>query len=557
MGDSKTKLGLAPTRVQRDDERSLEATIPLADGEQVQTTHAFPEGKVLAERYRITRLLGRGGMAEVYLGEHITIQKQVAIKVAGVAFANETELRQRFLQEARAASVIHHEHIVDITDFGHTPEGVPFFTMEYLEGEDLAATIKREGPFSWERSRAIALQILDALSEAHEKGIVHRDMKPQNCFRLTRKQNPDFIKVVDFGLAKVVSKHLDAIDMTRSGVVMGTAMYMAPEQAMGLDIDGRADLYSVGVMLYEMLVGRPPFHDGGFLGVLHQHINEPVPSLREQVPELSRAVEELVFRALAKRREHRFQSAEVFAAALRETSDSPLDDILPAPPRNRVGWVLSLVAAGVAAAAVTVVVTQYSASTPKTAAQVAAASPGRASDGGAQLESRTSFSQAGGAGMESVPEGGTSTIFPGSATADELSTDVPATTESSEPRPAVTTLAAETDTTINTDVPDTTSEHRLRPASKPNKVVARLSDGDIDRVLRRAEPKVRRSCKGTFPDESVIMTLTIHPSGHVSDVKVVKESLLPKLRRCMEGAVAKIRFPRSHEQRTIKHTFRL
>lgn len=559
MGDSKTNLGLAPTRVQSEGDISLEATISLAEGEQPRSTHAFPEGKILADRYRVIRPLGRGGMAEVYLGEHTTIGKQVAIKVAGVAFANESELRQRFLQEARAASVIHHPNIVDITDFGHTPEGVPFFTMEYLQGEDLAATLKREGRFAWPRAKAVVLQILDALKAAHEKGIVHRDMKPQNCFRLSRGAGgEDFIKVVDFGLAKVVSKHMDQVDMTRSGVVMGTATYMPPEQAMGLEIDHRADIYSVGVMLFEMLVGHPPFRGGGFLGVLHLHINEPVPSLRKQVPEISRAVEDLVFRALAKRREHRFQTVEEFAAAVAKIPDDPLDELLPAPPRNRLVWALTLLAVAGVAAAVTVVLLGQDADTNTPAdAQIVAgnilapeAGPERAvasgSTGGEQSptfdEARTSAGEAP-SSTDSEQLGGTS--------APVGETDA-TTTEGTGQQPTATDGAMAQATTAG----GATTEDKPKP-DKTKSVPRRLSDRAIKQTLKRAQTKLSKRCQGTFGSETVQVSFSILPSGKLEDVRVAQKNLAPNFRRCIVAEVSKIRFPAAKEGRKSAHVFQL
>ena len=270
----------APGGSRRDDMGLAETAVP-EDSDVIMSSRTLAPGTTLAGRYEIVRKLGRGGMGEVYLAEHTSIKRRVAVKIAGVTFANEAELMRRFLQEARAASSVHHANIVDITDFGNTDEGVPFFAMEYLEGEDLYETLQREGPLPWPRTRAIMIQILDALAAAHAQGIIHRDMKPHNCFRVRREGNDDFIKVVDFGLAKVLSEHLDEDNMTRSGVVLGTARYMAPEQALSLNIDHRTDIYAAGCIMFELLTGRPPFDANGFMGLLHKHIYEAPPSMRK------------------------------------------------------------------------------------------------------------------------------------------------------------------------------------------------------------------------------------------------------------------------------------
>ena len=196
---------------------------------------------LMSDRYRILRRIGKGGMGEVFLAEHTAIGKQVAIKILSEDFAKKPRIVQRFLQEARAASLIRHENVVDITDFGHTPSGLPFLTMEFLVGEDLKHTLRREGPLPWPRARRMLVQLLAALAAAHRQGVIHRDIKPDNVFRVRRGDNPDFIKVLDFGIAKVVGEEVDQ-NLTQTGVVMGTAEYMSPEQARSDPLDARTDL---------------------------------------------------------------------------------------------------------------------------------------------------------------------------------------------------------------------------------------------------------------------------------------------------------------------------
>ncbi len=280
---------------------------------------------LMSDRYRILRRIGRGGMGEVFLAEHAAIGKHVAVKILSEDFARKPRIVQRFLQEARAASLIRHENVVDITDFGHTPSGLPFLTMEYLDGEDLKAMLRREIRLPWPRARRILLQVLAALEVAHNNGVIHRDIKPDNCFRLTRGDNVDFIKVLDFGIAKVLGDEIDQA-LTQTGVVMGSAEYMSPEQAKSEPIDARTDLYAVGVILYQMLTGRVPFRANGFMGTLSKHIMEPPPLPRQVAPEakISRQLEQLVLRALAKDPGQRFQSAREFIVALRALRAGPV-----------------------------------------------------------------------------------------------------------------------------------------------------------------------------------------------------------------------------------------
>ncbi|MCA9710580.1 MAG: serine/threonine protein kinase [Myxococcales bacterium] len=300
-------------------------------------------GVVLGDRYRIVECIGMGGMATVFRAEHVEIGKSVAIKVLGEELARKPALVERFLQEARAASAVRHPNIVEITDFGYVREGLPYYVMEYLEGESLARRLGREGRLPWSVARRITLQLCKALAATHERGVVHRDMKPDNVILVESGGDPDFVKVLDFGIAKVVSDDGDR-GLTRTGVIMGTAAYMSPEQAKSQAIDARTDLYAVGVMLYEMLAGRVPFDGDGVMEVLTKHIIEPVPPLRRAAPRITGAVERVVQRALHKDRDQRYASARALAEAL-----EALDE------HGRAGgrwwrWLLVLLLVGAAAA---------------------------------------------------------------------------------------------------------------------------------------------------------------------------------------------------------------
>lgn len=279
------------------------------------------DGEIVNDRYRIIKTIGRGGMGVVFLAEHIAIGKPVAIKVLGEDFAHRDQLVERFMQEARAASRIRHDHIVDITDFGFVREGVPYFVMEYLEGQTLADLVHDRQRLDWATARDIMIQICTALQAAHDKGVIHRDMKPDNVFLIDRGGPRPFVKVLDFGIAKLITE--GDKNLTRTGTVMGTAAYMSPEQAQSLPLDLRTDIYAAGIVLYEMLCGQVPFDAGGFVGVLTKHITERVPSLRRIAPDakISAALDRTVLRALHKNREQRYATAAEFAERLQALGD--------------------------------------------------------------------------------------------------------------------------------------------------------------------------------------------------------------------------------------------
>ena len=274
-------------------------------------------GRTLSGLYRIDRRIGRGGMGTVYTAEHIHLQKQFAVKVLLPEVAKHAMAVERLRQEAVAASRIEHENIVGVVSFDRTEEGDVFIVMELLRGEDLAAMIGR-GPLPLDRAIPIALQVCGALGAAHAAGIVHRDLKPENVF-LVKKGDFDFVKVLDFGISKVKSADAEQVRMTKTGQLVGTPLYMSPEQSRGEpDIDRRVDIYALGVMLYEMLAGVPPFHGENYFQLLWKHGNEEPTSLRIRNPNMyiSEALDRVVLKALAKKRDERYQSMEELEAAL-------------------------------------------------------------------------------------------------------------------------------------------------------------------------------------------------------------------------------------------------
>ncbi len=285
-------------------------------------------GTTLNGRYSILRRIGEGGMGIVYEAEHVLIEKRVALKVLRDDFSSRQDVVERFRQEAKSASRIGHENIVDISDFGETPSKQSYFVMEMLSGEDLANVLARDRTIPPKRACHIILQCCRALGAAHAKGIVHRDMKPENVFLTKREGDSDFVKLVDFGIAKmsdIETVGAPGRKLTKTGMIFGTPEYMSPEQAAGKSLDHRVDIYAVGVILFEMLTGRVPFVGDTFMGILTQHMFEPPPPLTEVNPacHVSLELEQVVFQLLSKDPNERFQSMDEVARAVASAMDLP------------------------------------------------------------------------------------------------------------------------------------------------------------------------------------------------------------------------------------------
>ena len=269
--------------------------------------------------YKVLQKIGSGAMGNVFLAEHPVIGKRVALKVIHPELASNEEMIARFFNEAKAVTQIGHENIVDVQDFGQTPDGDSFIVMELLEGMSLGDKLKHEGAFSNSRATHVALQLADGLSAAHARGIIHRDLKPDNIFLINRGGDPDFVKILDFGLAKLTGPSQAVSHQTKTGSLLGTPHYMAPEQAENIKkVDHRADVYSLGCILFQLLTGRVPFPGDGFGEVLVRHVREPPPLPSRLNPAVPPPLEKIVLHALAKRPEFRFASMDEFRRALRD-----------------------------------------------------------------------------------------------------------------------------------------------------------------------------------------------------------------------------------------------
>ncbi|MFG2843912.1 serine/threonine-protein kinase [Kitasatospora sp. NPDC048296] len=285
--------------------------------------------------YQLEGEIGRGGMAVVYRAKDLRLGRTVAIKLLAPELARNEVFRQRFMHESEAAAAIDHPHIVPIFEAGEH-DGILFIAMRYVDGGDLRALIDRGSPFPVERAARLALQIASALDAAHDHDLVHRDVKPGNVLVAagTDSEHPEHLYLADFGLTK---KSLSLSGLTSIGQIVGTLDYAAPEQISGKPLDGRCDQYSLACVVFEMLVGTPPFRRESDLALLWAHLNDPPPLLREHRPDLPAAVEAAVDRALAKAPGERYASCLQFVAELRAatvpapwTGGGPATQVVPA-----------------------------------------------------------------------------------------------------------------------------------------------------------------------------------------------------------------------------------
>ena len=265
--------------------------------------------------YRVVERIGKGGMGTVYLGRHPAIGKRVAIKVLHPKKASEAESIMRFFHEAKVVNEIGHPNLVDVLDFGETPSGLHYLIMEYLQGRSLSALIDAAAPLPEDQISHIGRQLCSALSAAHEKKIIHRDLKPDNVFICQRGADKSFVKLLDFGIAKLSDPQTFQL-ATAHGVVLGTPTHMAPEQALGQDITASVDVYAMGVILYQMATGELPFSDSNRLALAMKHARNLPPNPREKNPALSEAMTAVILRCLEKHKDQRFPSMQALSEAL-------------------------------------------------------------------------------------------------------------------------------------------------------------------------------------------------------------------------------------------------
>jgi hypothetical protein len=269
-------------------------------------------GVSLADKYMIEEHLGSGGMCDVYRARHVGMDKPVAVKVLKPALAADPKIAERFEQEARAASRIHHPHAINVTDYGIDKDKTPFIVMELVNGDTLGQTLRATGAFSVERAANVLRQVCGALEAAHAVGVIHRDIKPDNII-LAEYDGSDWVEVVDFGVAKILEDVKGQAALTGANIIVGTPRYMSPEQCEEKPVDARSDIYSLGVVLYEMLSGEAPFEGDSSTRLLMAHAAQPPAPLREKRPDLSAEIESVVMKALEKDPERRPQSAGEFA----------------------------------------------------------------------------------------------------------------------------------------------------------------------------------------------------------------------------------------------------
>jgi serine/threonine protein kinase len=295
-------------------------------------------GQVIDNRYRLESVLGRGGMGLVFKAAHLGLRRQVAVKILHPSLAASTDVRSRFEREALAVGKIDHPNCVAVYDVGRLHDGSLYLAMELLDGKSLADVLEQEGQLAPGRALHILAHILRGLGHIHNSGLIHRDIKPENIFLIRQGTDEDYAKILDFGIAKPMSgkeKDLDdGVKLTQAGMAFGTPIYMAPEQALGNPMDGRADLYAAAVMGYEMLCGQPPFYSDDKLEVMSMHTAKPVPPMRQRVVKGGRpppsSIERLIIKGLTKKPSERYRDADVFLAAVEEalkTSDGGVTDV--------------------------------------------------------------------------------------------------------------------------------------------------------------------------------------------------------------------------------------
>jgi serine/threonine-protein kinase len=470
-------------------------------------------GSVIAERYLVLEPLGEGGMARVYRGRHLGLDKRVAIKVLAPK-VDVPDAAARFLREARSMADIDHPNVVRVTDFGVVPGGPLYLVMEHVEGEDLGTTLANVGRMPWSRVRHIVLQVARGLGSAHARGIVHRDVKPDNILRVADRGDADFVKVIDFGIARAPAGGMPGI--TRTGAVFGTPEYMAPEQGRSTKVDQRVDVYALGIVAYELVTGGAPFSGDDFMEVLWRHASEPLVAPSQVVEGVDPDADAFVSRACAKDPADRFQTMDELVAFVerdgREARRST--DVVVAPRRTWVPVVVlsALVLAGVAASwAIAVVGDGSSSASPLTGA--------------------------------APPVGAAPTAEPAPARADHA---VSPTVEPTPQLPAVEPAAEE----------ESVPEDEAPPSN-----AGQLSARTRSKVLRKAQPGISACVGGIMggkPNERVAVRFVVAGNGRIQSARAVGPHAGTALGKCVVAAARAAEFPTfSAKNATFTYTFEL
>jgi serine/threonine protein kinase len=302
--------------------------------------------------YKLHNRIGAGSTATVYQAAHVVIGKEVAVKLLREDQTRDEVLRERFLREARAVAKVSHENVVGVLDFGSTDDGRAYLVMELLTGRTLEDLISREGPLDPQRAIKIGRQICQGLDAVHARNIVHRDLKPEDIFLVSSRGDPEFVKIIDFGIAKELAPEEGVVQrgLTLPRQMLGTPLYMAPEQGTP-EADHRVDIYALGVILYRMVTGELPFDGVDAADSLYRRRTEPPKDPRELAPELPAPLAQAILRALARTKEERFPSMAALAEALAEVDGIPASELVPGRIRSRAGALLGALGTFVAGAA--------------------------------------------------------------------------------------------------------------------------------------------------------------------------------------------------------------
>ncbi len=292
-------------------------------------------GALIDERYRVESLIAKGAVGSVYKAKQELLGRQVALKVLHGYLGADPESLVRFHREAKAISRLEHPNLLTLYDFGMTADGQPYFVMDLLNGTTLAKVLSNEGRLDARRALTIVKQVLEALSEAHKKGIVHRDIKPPNIVLVEKEETKEFVKLVDFSIAKMADNStIDPVQLTVDGIICGSPAYMSPEQCRGSDVDGRSDIYSIGIVLFEALTGKRPFSAKDLVSLMYLHVNDEPPKLSEVEPDLQfpPVLEEMISSTLAKDPASRPPSVEALLARLNSVLAECTNENLPSLP---------------------------------------------------------------------------------------------------------------------------------------------------------------------------------------------------------------------------------